>query len=238
MTIENFQAHHVPFSFESDHEVQDFVVPSQEELQNQVEIMATEAWDYEDDVTRYIDYAVDQIRSAQALADVAEAKAKFAQKTAKGFRANVEYRRTLIEAALNAAVSRGLMKQPKVKSAEYSLGIQGTAGRIEVDPDLDLWREELNETLTKAVNILVSQILEGSPIELGDAMTEELAHISTAYLENAGSASMKDMDVLIAKTSLTWDKKYLGQALKNNWLSEKLARLFTVVKGKALVIRL
>jgi hypothetical protein len=49
---------------------------------------------------------------------------------------------------------------------------------------------------------------------------------------------MKDMDVLIAKTSLTWDKKYLGQALKNNWLSEKLARLFTVVKGKALVIRL
>jgi hypothetical protein len=238
MTIENFQAHHVPFSFESDHEVQDFVIPSQEDLQNEVEQLVSKAWDNQDDVTGYIDYNVNQVRNLTALADAAEAKAKFAQRTAKGFRANVEYRRTLIEAALNAAVSRGLMKQPKVKSAEYSLGIQGTAGRIEVDPDLDLWREELNETLTKAVNILVCQILEGSPIELSDAMTEELAHISTAYLENAGSAFMKDMDVLIAKTSLTWDKKYLGQALKNNWLSEKLARLFTVVKGKALVIRL
>jgi len=238
MTIENSQAHHIPFKIESDNQVQDFVVPSQEKLQNQVEIMAAEAWDYEEDVTRFIDYAVDQIRSAQALADAAEAKAKFAQRTAKGFRANVEYRRMLIEAALNAAVSRGLMKQPKVKSAEYSLGIQGTAGRIEVDPDFDLWREELNEALTKAVIILVSQILDGSPIELGDAMTEELAHISTTYLENAESASMKDRGVLTVKTSLTWDKKYLAQAIKNNWLTDKLARLFTVVKGKALVIRL
>ena len=237
MTIENPKAHYVPFSFESDHEVQDFVVPPTEVVTGMVDNLA-DTWQDEIDIAEFLDHSVTQIRNATALADAAEAKAKFAQRTAKGFRANVEYRRTLIEAALNAAVSRGLMKQPKVKSAEYSLGIQGTAGRIEVDPDFDLWREELNESLTGVMEMLLRQILEGSPIELGDAMTEVLADMSTAYLENAGSASMKDIDVLIAKTSLTWDKKYLAQAIKNNWLTDKLARLFTVVKGKALVIRL
>lgn len=237
MTIENSQAHCIPFEIDSDYHVQDFVVPPTDAITNAVEELA-ETWQDAIDITEYIDYSVAQIRNAQALADAAEAKAKFAQKTAKGFRANVEYRRTLIEAALNSAVSRGLMKQPKVKSAEYSLGIQGTAGRIEVDPDLDLWREELNEALTAAVNLLVVQILEGSPIELDEHTTEKLARFSTAYLENAESASIKDLDVLLAKTSLTWDKKYLAQALKNNWLSEKLAQLFTVIKGKALVIRL
>jgi hypothetical protein len=237
MTIENSQAHYVPFDLTTDADVQDFVVPPTEMVTGMVENLA-DTWQGELDIAEFLDHSVTQIRNATALADAAEAKAKFAQRTAKGFRANVEYRRMVIEAALNAAVSRGLMKQPKVKSAEYSLGIQGTAGSVQVDHDLDLWREELNESLTKAVNLLVCQIMDGSPIELSDAMTEELAHISTAYLENAGSSSMKDVDVLIAKTSLTWDKKYLGQALKNNWLSEKLARLFTVVKGKALVIRL
>lgn len=238
MTIENFQAHHVPFSFESDHEVQDFVVPSQEELQNQVEIMATEAWDYEDDVTRYIDYAVDQIRNAQALADAADAKAKFAQKTAKGFRANVEYRRTLIEAALNAAVSRGLMKQPKVKSAEYSLGIQGTAGRIEVDPALDKWNQKLQTDVEFIAALLVNQVRSGADILIPEICVEALQKSQKVYAELAGEACPKDFNSINVNLTLTWDKKYLGQAIKNNWLSEKLARLFTVVKGKALVIRL
>ena len=237
MTIENPKAHYVPFNLTTDADVQDFVVPPTEMVTEMVENLA-DTWQDELDITEFLDHSVTQIRNAQALADAAEAKAKFAQRTAKGFRANVEYRRMVIEGALNSAVSRGLMKQPKVKSAEYSLGIQGTAGRIEVDPDLDLWREELNEALTAAVNLLVVQILEGSPIELDEHTTEKLARFSTAYLENAESAFIKDLDVLLAKTSLTWDKKYLAQAIKNNWLSEKLAQLFTVIKGKALVIRL
>lgn len=237
MTIENSQAHYVPFEIDSDDHVQDFVVPPFQVITNTVEALA-ETWQNAADITDYLDYSVTQIRNAQALADAADAKAKFAQKTAKGFRANVEYRRTLIEAALNAAVSRGLMTQPKVKSAEYSLGIQGTAGSVQVDSEFDYWREQLNEELTEVLQLIVGQIMNGSSIELDLDTTAKLSRYSTIYLENAGSATDKDTKTLVAKTSLTWDKKYLGQAIKNNWLSEKLARLFTIVKGKALVIRL
>jgi len=237
MTIENSQAHYIPFEIDSDNHVQDFVVPPTDAITNEVEELA-ETWQDAIDITEYIDYSVNQIRNAQALAEAAEAKAKFAQRTAKGFRANVEYRRTLIEAALNAAVSRGLMKQPKVKSAEYSLGIQGTAGRIEVDPDLDLWREELNDVLTTTVSLLLLQVMEGKPIEIDPVSKDHLTKMSAAYFINVGVPWLHDLNVITVKTSMTWDKKYLGQAIKNNWLSRQLARLFTVVKGKALVIRL
>jgi len=237
MTIENPKAHYVPFDLTTDADVQDFVVPPTEMVTEMVENLA-DTWQDELDITEFFDHSVTQIRNAQALADAAEAKAKFAQKTAKGFRANVEYRRTLIEAALNAAVSRGLMKQPKVKSAEYSLGIQGTAGRIEVDPDLDLWREELNSSLTEIMESLVCLVMEGSDPVLYPYQKEALSELSKGYLKNVPKAEHKDMGVLTPTTSLTWDKKYLAQAIKNNWLTDKLARLFTVVKGRALVIRL
>jgi hypothetical protein len=237
MTIENPNAHQVPFSFETDHHVQDFVMPTEAELQTWTDQTA-ETWDDQDDVTGYIDYNVEQIRNLTALAQAAEEKAKFASKTAKGFKANVEYRRGLIEASLNSAVSRGLLPKPAVKSAEYSLGIQGTAGSVEIDPEFDYWREQLNDELTEVLQLIVGQIMDGSSIELDPDTTAKLARYSTVYLENADSATDEDVKTLVVKTSLSWDKKYLAQALKNNWLTEKLAGLFKVVKGKALVIRL
>jgi hypothetical protein len=237
MTIENPNAHTIPFEIDSDNHVQDFTVPPDGAIANEVDELA-ETWEQVDDLTQYIDYNVTQIRNAKALAEAAEEKAKFAQRTAKGFKANVEYRRGLIEASLNSAVSRGLLPKPAVKSAEYSLGIQGTAGSVEIDPEFDYWREQLNDDMTEVLQLLVAQIMSGAPIELDDEVTAKLARYSIVYLENAGSATGNDVKSLVVKTSLTWDKKYLSQALKNNWLSSKLARLFTVVKGKALVIRL
>lgn len=237
MTIENLNAHTVPFSFETDYHVQDFIVPTETQLQKWAEETA-KTWDNQDDVTGYIDYQVEQVRNLNALAQAAEEKAKFAAKTAKGFKANVEYRRGLIEASLNSAVSRGLLPKPAIKSAEYSLGIQGTAGRVEVDDDLDMWREDVQTELEFISNLLLTQIRSGAPIELPEDAIERLAKMSLAYMNNCDPAQEKDFNVLLAKVSVTWDKKYLGQALKNNWLTDKLAQLFTVVKGKALVIRL
>lgn len=237
MTIENPNAHYIPFEIDSDNHVQDFVVPPEGAIANEVDELA-ETWEHADDLTQYIDYNVTQIRNAQALAQAADEKAKFATKTAKGFKANVEYRRGLIEASLNSAVSRGLLPKPKVQSAEYTVNIQGTAGSVEIDPDLDYWREELNELLTEIVTDLTAQVVREFDIELDGSTVERLKRFSKAYHANADVADYGDSKILVAKTSLAWDKKYLAQALKNNWLTEKLASLFKVIKGKALVIRL
>lgn len=231
-------AHQVPFTVDTaDQDVQDFIVPTNTQLQQSAE-EAAETWDDQDDVTGYLDYQVEQIRNLTALAQAADEKAKFAQRTAKGFNANVEYRRGLIEASLNSAVSRGLLPKPAVKSAEYSLGIQGTAGSVEIDPDLDYWREEVCESLEQAVALLLSQVMSGAPIELTEHLTEQLAQMSIAYLNNADSGTDRELDCFKIKLDLKWDKVYISNALKKNWLTEKLAGLFTVVKGKALVIRL
>jgi len=237
MTIENPNVHYIPFEIDSDNHVQDFQVPHPFQIEKEVEDLA-EIWEHTDDLTQYIDYNVTQIRNAQALAQAAEEKAKFAQRTAKGLKANVEYRRGLIEAALNSAVSRGLLPKPAVKSAEYSLGIQGTAGRIEIDSDLDYWREEVAERLTFVSKLLLIQIMDGDAIEIPFEVIDQLNKFSKAYKENTGSAKVKDFEVFKVNTLVSWDKKYLAQAIKNNWLTDKLAALFTVVKGKALVIRL
>lgn len=231
-------AHQVPFTVDTaDQDVQDFIVPTEAQLQQWVEEGA-ETWDDQDDVTQYIDYNVEQIRNLTALAQAADEKAKFAAKTANGFKANVEYRRGLIEATINSAVSRGLLPKPAVKSAEYSLGIQSTAGSVEIDPDLDYWREEVAESLEQAVALLLSQVMNGAPIGLPDHLTEQLAQMSIAYINNADPGTDQDLDCFKIKLELKWDKVYIANALKKNWLTDKLAALFTVVKGKALVIRL
>lgn len=237
MTIENPNTHTVPFEIEGDNHVQDFVVPPTASINQEAEELV-ETWADFNDLVDYIDYGVDQIRNATALAQAAKNKAAFAQRTARGFEANVEYRRGLIESALNASVSRGLLPKPALKSAEYSLGIQGTAGSVEIDPELDYWREEIQKELELLCMMILDQVRAGENISIDRDSISRFYNLGVAYNSNADYAKEKDFNVLVVKTHLTWDKKYLGQALKNNWLTDKLASLFTVVKGKALVIRL
>jgi hypothetical protein len=228
--------HSVPFEIE-DQDVDQFECPPAESVKQET-LELVETWESPTDLTNYIDYGVKCIREAQALAQAAKAQADFANKTAKGYLANVEYRRGLIESALELSVAQGLVPQPKVKAADYSLGIQGTAGRIEVDADLDKWAHKLKVEVEFIASLLVNQVMSGADILIPEVSLEALERSQIAYADFAGSAVEKDFNTLDVSLSISWDKKFLAQALKNNWLSEKLAKLFTVIKGKALVIRL
>jgi hypothetical protein len=228
--------HSVPFEIE-DQDVDQFECPPAESVRQET-LELVETWESPTDLTDYIDYGVKCIREAQALAQAAKAQADFANKTAKGYLANVEYRRGLIESALELSVAQGLVPQPKAKAADYSLGIQGTAGRVEVDGCLDEWREAVEIRLTDVMKLVTNQVISGEAIEISGYLLGSLQRLQDEYKSIAGEALDKDFALLNTSVTLTWDKKFLAQALKNNWLSEKLAGLFTVIKKKALVIRL
>lgn len=232
-------SHSIPFAIDSDSEfdIHQFSCPPDDLLQSYA-AETVETWESQNDLTTFVDYNVDQIRQAQALTKAAEQKAEFAKRTAKGYKANVEYRRGLIEHCINLAVAQGLIPKPTVKAADYTANIQGTAGSIQIEEDLNEWREDLEAQLTLVAKALLGQIMSGAPIEIPEHHLTQLSTLSLSYRENAAPAQYKDVDVLITETKLTWDKKFLAQALKNNWLSEKLAGLFKVIKVKALVIRL
>jgi len=231
--------HSIPFAIDSDVEfdIDQFSCPPDNLLQSYA-AETVETWDSSSDLTSFVDYNVDQIRKAKALADAAKQRADFATKVAKGYLANVEYRRGLIEHTVNLAVAQGLVKEAKIKALDYTVNIQDTAGSVQIDEVFNEWREEVEGELSLISQLLLQQVMSGAPIEISEHHITRLANLSTLYLENASPAQYKDSDVLTAKTTLTWDKKFLAQALKNNWLSEKLAGLFKVIKGKALVIRL